>query len=133
MRSLLRNQQPVFYKLYEGQEEIIDEYGNATGSFIPIYSELKSAMLCVSPNKGNSEVEQFGSFEDYDRTMTTADHKCPIDENSVLWLDGADTNGPWNYIVKQKAPWKNSTSYAIKRVTVSLSRGLDNAEDNSQP
>ena len=30
MRSLLRNQQPVFYKLYEGQEEIIDEYGNPT-------------------------------------------------------------------------------------------------------
>lgn len=27
IRSLLRNQQPVFYKLYEGQEEIIDAYG----------------------------------------------------------------------------------------------------------
>lgn len=28
MRNLLRNQQPVFYKLYEGQEEIVDEWGN---------------------------------------------------------------------------------------------------------
>lgn len=63
MRSLLRNQQPVFYKLYEGQEEIVDEWGNPTGSYVPIYSELKSTMLCVSPNKGNSEVEQFGSLE----------------------------------------------------------------------
>lgn len=119
MRSLLRNQQPVFYKLYEGQEEIVDEYGNATGSYIPIYSELKSAMLCVSPNKGSSEVEQFGSLEDYDRTMTTADTTCDINEDAVLWVDGADTEGPYNYIVKLVAPWKNSISFAIKQVEVS--------------
>ncbi len=119
MRSLLRNQQPVFYKLYEGQEEIVDEYGNPTGSFIPLYGSLKSAMLCVSPNKGSSEVEQFGSLVDYDRTMTTSDTNCQIDEDAVLWIDGADTNGPWNAIVKLKAPWKNSIQYAIKTVTVS--------------
>lgn len=119
MRSLLRNQQPVFYKLYEGQEEIIDQDGNSTGSYLPKYSALKSAMLCVSPNKGNSEVEQFGSFADYDRTMTSADVKLPIDENTVLWVDGADTSGPWNFIVKKVAPWKNSIQYAIQQVTVS--------------
>lgn len=118
MRSLLRNQQPVFYKLYEGEKEIeID--GMPTGSFVPSYSDMKSVMLCVSPNKGSSEVEQFGSMEDYDRTMTTADPKCPIDENAVLWVDGADTDGPWNYIVKSVAKWKNSSQYAIKKVTVS--------------
>lgn len=118
MRSLLRNQQPIFFKLFLGQEEIIDEYGNPTGSFLPIHSELMSAMLCVSPNKGNSEVEQFGSLEDYDRTATTADAKCPIDENSILWVDGADTSQPHNYIVKRRAPWKNSVQFALKQVTV---------------
>lgn len=76
-------------------------------------------MLCVSPNKGSSEVEQFGSTEDYDRTATTADTKVEINENSVLWVDGADTDGPWNYIVKLKAVWKNSVQLAIKKVTVS--------------
>ena len=120
MRSLLRNQQPVFYKLYEGQEEIIDEYGNPTGSYLPIYSSLKSAMLCVSPNKGSSEYNQFGTLLDYDRTATTADTKCDIDENAVLWVDGADTDGPWNAVVKLKSPWKNSVSYAIKNVSLSL-------------
>lgn len=119
MRSLLRNQQPVFFKLYEGEEEIVDEYGNPTGSFLPVYSSLKSAMLCVSPNKGNSEVQQFGSLEDYDRTMTTADTKVAIDENSVLWVDGANTDGPYNYIVKRRAPWKNSIQFAIQQVKVS--------------
>ncbi len=120
MRDLLRNLQPVFFKLYEGQEEIEDEYGNPTGSFIPLYSELKSAMLCVSPNKGRSETQQFGSYEDYDRTMTTSDTTCPIDENSILWIDGADTGGAYNAIVKRRAPWKNSISFAIQSVTVSM-------------
>lgn len=119
MRSLRANQQPVFYRLFEGEEEIIDEFGNSTGSFIPKYGPLRSAMLCVSPNKGSSEVNQFGSAEDYDRTMTTADANCPIDENAVLWVDGADTDEPWNYIVKLVARWKNSAQYAIKQVTVS--------------
>lgn len=109
----------MFYKLYEGQEEILDEFGNPTGSYLPIYSDLKSAMLCVSPNKGSSEVEQFGSLEDYDRTATTADTSCEIDEDSVLWVDGADTDGPYNYIVKLRAVWKNSVQLAIKRVEVS--------------
>ena len=119
MRSLLRNQQPVFFKLLQGQEEILDEFNNPTGSYIPVYSELKSAMLCVSPNKGSSEVEQFGSLEDYDRTMTTADADCEIDEDAVLWVDGADTDGQYTHIVKKKAIWKNSAQYAIKSVDVS--------------
>lgn len=119
MTSFRANQQPVFYKLYMDQEEIIDQDGNSTGMFLPIYSGLKNAMLCVSPNKGSTEVDQFGTLMDYDRTMTTADVKCEIDENAVLWVDGADTSGPYNAIVKLKALWKNSVQYAIKHVTVS--------------
>ena len=119
MRSLLRNQQPVFYKLFEGEKEIIDQYGNSTGSYAPVYGELKSAMLSVSPNKGSTEVEQFGTLLNYDRTMTTADINVLIDENTVLWLDGADTNGPWNYVVTKRAPWKNSIQFAVSRVNVS--------------
>lgn len=128
MRSLKRNQQKIYFRIYEGEEEIIDEYGNETGSYYPIYGELKSAMICVSPNIGSAEVEQFGTMEDYDRTMTIGDTSIgsedpavfEITENTVLWVDGADTEGPWNYIVKLVAPWKNSISFAIKRVKVSV-------------
>lgn len=35
IRSLLKNQQPVFYKLYEGQEEIIDAYGEPNRQLHP--------------------------------------------------------------------------------------------------
>lgn len=123
MRSLARNQQTVFYKNYIGEEEIIDEYGNPTGSFVPVYGELTSAMLCVSPNKGNSEVEQYGTLEKYDRTMTTADTNCGINESSILWLDGADTEGSHNYVVTKASPWKNSVQYAVRSVNISAAGG----------
>lgn len=119
MRNCRRNLTTVLFRCYEGQEEIVDVHGNATGSYKPKYGALQTADLCVSPNKGAAEAEQFGSLEDYDRTMTTADTSCGIDENAVLWLDGADTDGPHNYIVKKRAAWKNSVAYAIKKVTVS--------------
>lgn len=119
MRDLRRNTQKVYFKLYLGDQEIIEQYGNATGSYVPVYSDLMDAELVVSPNKGSADTEQFGSLLDYDRTMTTANTSVLIDENSVLWVDGADTSGPWNYVVKKRAPWKNSIQYAVSQVTVS--------------
>lgn len=119
MRDLRRNLSTVSFRLYEGRDEIIDTYGNPTGSFAPKYGELQTASLCVSPNKGSSETDMFGSLEDYDRILTTSRTDCAIDENSILWLDGADTNGPHNYIVKRKSPWRNSAAFAVKKVTVS--------------
>lgn len=119
MFNLSRNTFPVYYKLYQGQTEIVDEYGNKTGSFKPIHGELQTAYLSVSSNKGRAEEEMFGTLDEYDRTMTTADTNCPINEDSVLWLDGQDTTQPHNYIVTKRAPWKNSISFAVKKVDVS--------------
>lgn len=65
-------------------------------------------------------MEQFGSLTDYDRTMTTADPECPIDENSILWIDEDDTGGAYDYVVKLVSRWKNSTQYAIAKVEVSV-------------
>lgn len=118
MRNLRRNVQRVFYKAYLGEQELLDEYGDPTGCMENAYGELRYADLCVSSNRGNTEYSPFGSLQDYDRIMTTANANCPITEECVLWLDGADTDGPYNYTVRKRAPWKNSVSYAIKQVTV---------------
>lgn len=119
MRNLNRNTEVVYFKQYLGSEEIIDEFGNKTGSYRDIYGEMMSARLCVSPNKGTSEAEMFGSLFEYDRAMTTSDPDCKINENSILWVDGISLEEEHNFVVVMVAPWKNSTSYAIKRVTVS--------------
>lgn len=117
MRNLAANCQSVYYKLYLGEQEIIVD-GSRTGTYGPEYGPMRSEKLSVSPSRGSMDMSPFGSLEGYDRTMTTADTKCPIDEHSILWLDGADKDGPHNYVVMKKAVWKNSVSYAIERVTV---------------
>lgn len=122
MRNAKIYQSPVFYKMFEGEEEIYDIYGNPTGSYYPIYSELKSIMISVSPNKGDSETTMYGTALDYSRTMSIADPDCEIDENTVLWLDGADTNDAWNYQVVAVSRSKNLTSYAIQSVDVSIAK-----------
>ena len=110
MMSLARNASKVLFRLYEGQEDAVDEYGNLTGSPVPKYGEL--------PNKGDASIEPFGTLTDYDRTMSTADTTCPISEHAVLWLDGKSTDEQHNYVVKKRAPWKNSIVFAIQEVTV---------------
>lgn len=119
MFTLQRNAFPVHFKNYIGTEEIVDEWGNQTGSYNKVYGELQTENLALSANKGAVEANMFGTLDDYDRTMTTTNTKCAIDENSILWLDGVSTDEPHNYIVLKRAVWKNSVSFAIKKVTVS--------------
>lgn len=119
MRNLKRNLFPVFYRNLVGQQDVTDEYGNLTGEYIPVYGDMLSCLACVSPNKGSTEAEQFGTDPDYDRTITTVEAWLPIDENTVMWLDGADTRGPYNYIVSRVSRWKNSLQIAVKQVEVS--------------
>ena len=119
MFNLARNTQLVNFKLYTGEQEIIDENGYKTGSIVPQYGEMQSAYLSVSPNKGNADLQMFGTLEGYDRTMVTADITCQINEYSILWVDDQNTQGPHNYFVRKRAPWKNSIAFAIKQVEVS--------------
>lgn len=136
MRNLIRNTSLVYFKLYEGEEEIIGPWGNNTGVYYPKYGELQTARMTVSPAKGTSETDMFGTLTPYDKTMTTANTNCKIDESAVLWLDGADTDGPWNYTVKKVARWKNSISYAIAKVEVSVAEAqlslIEMADENKK-
>ena len=119
MMNLARNTFTVWFQVYQGEQEIVDEYGNKTGSFAPSYGTLQSAQMVVSPNRGDASLEMFGTLLDYDRTVSTADTTCPINEQTILWLDGASTDGPYTHYVKQRAPWKNSLVFAVKQVEVS--------------
>ena len=119
MMNLARNAFTVWFQVYRGETEITDGYGNKTGSFVPSYGELQSAEMVVSPKRGEASLEVFGTLLDYDRTVSTADTSCPINEQTILWLDGAATDGPYTHYVKQRAPWKNSLMFAVKQVEVS--------------
>jgi hypothetical protein len=80
--------------------------------------------ISVSANKGSTEADAFGTDLDYDRTLSTADLSCDIDENTVLWLDDADPTAvlnpdPYNFYVVKRAKSINQIVFAVKAVDVS--------------
>ena len=66
---------------------VIDEYGNETGETIPDYGEVQPFWANVSPGTGAAQFEQFGSMGNYDKVIVTRNMDCPINEQSVLFLD----------------------------------------------
>lgn len=139
MRCLKRNQRPFYYCLYHGKTPLIDEYGNETGESIVTYEQPVMMYANISQATGQSNTEQFGNLENYDKVIVTDDLNCPIDENSVLFIDKEPdesdvlTHEPTaitvtdvtvevptpDYIVRRVAKSLNSVSIAVRKVRVS--------------
>lgn len=117
MRSLERNKQKIYYALYEGKEEVRDEWGNLTGSPTLKYGDPVEYFINVSAARGTADVEQFGINTIYTKTMVTNDLDCPITETTRLWINREPTE-PYNYVVVSVAKSLNSVTYAIKEVSV---------------
>lgn len=125
MRMLLKNKRTIYYALYTGKTENVDSYGNKTGEYVENYSAPIELKINVSAARGSLDLEQFGINTQYTKTMVTDDLNCPIDEESILWIDRVpDSNGEagsvkHNYAVVQVAKSLNQITYAIKEVSVS--------------
>ena len=124
MRCMARNKTAFYYALHNGQTEIIDEYGNATGQYEILYTAPKRMYGNVSAAQGEMQSRQFGESEIYDKVIVLDDPNTPIDEYSILWVDtlpevvGGTTKTPHDYVVKKVARSLNSVSIAISKVTV---------------
>lgn len=146
MRTMLRNKRTFSFCLYKEEIPIIDEYGNDSGERIVSYTPATQMSANVSPASGYAQTEQFGNLENYDKVIVTDWMDCPIDENSVLFLDkpaeygeavtidytppqalyGNATATPvtvdvplYDYTVRRVARGLNSVSIAVRKVSVS--------------
>lgn len=123
MRGLERNKVLFYYVLYLGKVIVRDEYGNESGYRV-IYSKPIACKANISPAKGGASIQLFGSDLEYDKVIVLDDTSCPIDENTVLFIDrdpkyDADGNPLFDYIVRRVARSLNSVSIAISRAEVS--------------
>lgn len=123
MRTLLRNKRKFWYCLYQDTEIQHDEYGNETSERKVIYSEPIPMMANVSPATGQSNTEQFGNLDNYDKVIVTDWMECPIDENSVLFIDKGpehNTDGDlmYDYVVRRVAKSLNVVAIAASKAAV---------------
>lgn len=139
MRALERNKRTFYYCLYSDKIPVMDEYGNESGESIIVYEDAQPMFANVSQATGQSNTEQFGNLENYDKVIVTDWMDCPIDEHSVLFIDkepeytealnhiatAITTTDEtiqvpvYDYIVRRVAKSINSVSIAIKKVDVS--------------
>lgn len=123
MKLMKRNLVPVYYCLYKGKQSILDDEGYETSEFKVTYEKPVRIMINLSPAMGYAQAEMFGNLDAYDKIMVTEDTNCPIDENTVLFVDSEPTfrNGTpdYDYTVKCVAKSLNFISYAISKVKVS--------------
>lgn len=120
MRSVQRNKQRIYYALRLGSTEVIDEYGNVTGEFVEMYSSPQPLKINIGTPKGNIELERFGLNDDYTRVLATTDMKCPLAEDSILWV-GIGTDKPYNYVVKKLIPSLNELLIGLQEVNGEVS------------
>lgn len=139
MKTLKRNQKSFYYCLYADKIPIVDEEGYETSESILTYEDPVFMYANISQATGQSNTEQFGNLENYDKVIVTDDLNCPIDENSVLFIDkepefttaythtatAVTTNDVTvsvpipDYIVIRVAKSINSISIAVRKVKVS--------------
>lgn len=125
MKIMERNKRPLWYLLYDRKAPVVDAEGNETGEEIIVYKPAVALRANVSPASGSSQVEQFGNLAGYDKVIVTDDMSCPIDENTVLFVDKApeyreaDGKPLYDYIVKRVAKSLNTIAYAVTKVSVS--------------
>lgn len=115
MQLLKRNKKTIKYKTYSNvMTPIVDDDGYETSEYTEGYSNVKTAQVYITANRGDASDEMFGTTLDYDNIIY-AELSCDIDEYSLLWID-ADTTEPNNYAVKRVATSLNHKAIAVKKV-----------------
>ena len=124
MRLMKRNLRSIWYQLYQGKTPVLDDNGWETGETEVSYSNPVEIKVNVSPAVGNAQQEIFGTLESYDKIFMTDNMSCPVDENSVLFIDripeysGTTLVNSHDYIVKRVAKSLNHISYGVTKVNV---------------
>lgn len=126
MKTLLRNLRTFWYCLYDGKVELEDEDGNVTGDYAVQYQDPVALRGNISTARGTVQDEVFGQDISYDRVIILDDPNCPIDENTVLFVDkepemvsdGTVSRPLFDYVVRRVARSLNSVAYAIERADV---------------
>ena len=139
MKLLKRNLKSFYYCLYLDSEINKDEDNYETGEKRLIYAPAVKANANISVPSGNAYTAAFGNAAEYDKIIVTDDTNCPINENSVLFIDKEPENTDaqnneetaitvtettvsvpvYDYTVRRVAKSLNTISIAVSKVKVS--------------
>lgn len=97
MRTLQRNKRTIWYALYNGVTEVVDEDGNYTGEQEVSYGKPIQARMNVSGGRGQAEIELFGVDNPFTRTAVTDDLTTTFTTDTIFWFEADPKTDPYNY------------------------------------
>ena len=124
MRLLKRNLRKVYYAQNLGKTAVTDTDGNYTGEYeltysepVEIYVNIAQARNSVFRVQDSVTREMFGNELTYTKTMIIDDVNCPINEQTVLYIDVVPAEGAEpDYVVEGIEKSLNYISYSIRKV-----------------
>ena len=97
MRTALRNKRTIWYALYKGVEDVIDEDGNYTGEQRIMYDTPVLAHMNVSGGRGKADIELFGVDNPFTMTCVTDDLKTEFNTDTVFWFRANPSTDAHNF------------------------------------
>ena len=99
MRDLLSNTRDIWYAVYLGEDEAVDENGDITGEKVERYADPVKVRLNLSATRGTQgftgtglSYDYFGADVKYDLILSTARMDLPINEYSLIWDSEPETD-----------------------------------------
>ena len=127
MRTLQRNKRTIWYALYNGVTEVVDEDGNYTGEQEVSYSEPIQARMNVSGGRGQAEIELFGVDNPFTRTAVTDDLGTPFNTETIFWFEADPLTDSHNYRCTGVARTINQVVIALAELDVTHGEPMPSA------
>ena len=86
MRTTQRDKRTIWYALYEGVTEVVDDDGNYTGEQTVSYGTPTKSRMNVSGGRGQAEIEMFGVDNPFTHTAVTDDLTTEFTTDTVWWF-----------------------------------------------
>lgn len=84
MLDALINSRHIWYGNPE-TVQVLDGNGDFTGEYETRITHLAHFRANVSPARGNAHEDYFGASLDYTATLSTANMRLPLDEQTLIW------------------------------------------------
>ena len=124
MRTTQRDKREIWYALYEGVSEVVDDDGNYTGEYEVSYSTPVKTRMNVSGGRGQAQLEVFGIDNPFTIVAVTDDLTTNFTTDTVFWFGvtpGATADDvPYNFRCTGVSKTINGCTLALAEVTVSV-------------
>ena len=86
MRTTQRDKRTIWYALYLGVTEVVDDDGNYTGEYEVSYTTPVRARMNVSGGRGQAAIEAFGIDNPFTISAVTDDLITPFNTDTIFWF-----------------------------------------------